>query len=233
VDTATGNNDFVYPGWITRIPENGGELVLVQPEWSADRIIEVLEQTDGVLFQGGSGSRIPDTLIDAQTLIVDWVMKANDGGDYYPLLGVCLGFQRLCRVLNNNENCITSGWAAHNLNLPLEFTDHAADSVQFANAPTSIMDDLQNATTWNIHSWSIADSGWPDFMDDIAIRTAYSYDSRGDKFIANYELTNYPIYATQWHPEITSAGCAGCENVSAWFFDWFAGIMTKSDHTRA
>lgn len=66
---------------------------------------------------------------------------------------------------------------------------------------------FKSVTTNNIyfynHYWGVLDSTYDKYknLDNFFLRTAYSYNSTGGKFIASVEARQYPIYATQYHPE--------------------------------
>ena len=50
------------------------------------------------------------------------VVQSNDGGDYFPLWGTCLGFEMLSYLAAGRNHSVISSMDAVNLSLPLKFT---------------------------------------------------------------------------------------------------------------
>jgi gamma-glutamyl hydrolase len=53
-------------------------------------LFKKLDRVNGVLFPGGGGA-----YMDVAKLVIDYAIRKNDEGEFYPLWGTCLGFERI------------------------------------------------------------------------------------------------------------------------------------------
>lgn len=58
----------------------------------------------------------------------------NDANIYFPLFGVCLGFEALLTLANNHTD-IQTFCGVYNENSPLEFTDNYQKSLLYSRLP--------------------------------------------------------------------------------------------------
>jgi gamma-glutamyl hydrolase len=96
----------------------------------------------------------------------------------------------------------------HNVSLPLDFTHDPESTSMFSKFSRQQIKDLaQRNYTWNSHHFAVApttfveDNGLSSFWDV----TATSAMPNGTHFVASIEAKDYPIFATQFHPEQPSS----------------------------
>lgn len=71
--------------------------------------------------------------------MLNYVMKQNEKGNFYPLWGTCLGFERLLQLVAKDDNAtIVEKFDAENFPINLQFTKPAWVSRLFS----SMSDDL-------------------------------------------------------------------------------------------
>ena len=87
--------------------------------------LEKLSKVNGVLFPGGGGD-----YMRIGKLIVDEAKKMNDAGDFFPLWGTCLGFERLAVFTASSDN-ILEAYGAHHVSLPITFTKDPRETKMF------------------------------------------------------------------------------------------------------
>lgn len=61
----------------------------------------------------------------------------NDKGVLFPIFGICLGFQALLIISNDNENVLTRCNVIHE-NYPLIFSDNFRHSLMYAALPQEL-----------------------------------------------------------------------------------------------
>lgn len=126
----------------------------------------------------------------------------NENGDYFPILGICLGFELLTYVAANRaEHRIDC--SSINQPLPLEFKPNFQHSVMFGNAPTDVIEILRGANvTANYHQYCVTEKG----LAQVGLSNEFhvlslNNDVNGVRFISSLEHTSFPFYGVQFHPE--------------------------------
>ena len=73
-------------------------------------IIETLNTYKKIrlLIPGGSASIEDSGYSRAGSLLYDLAIEANNGGDFFPIWGTCLGFEFLSYVSAGNKNLLTA-----------------------------------------------------------------------------------------------------------------------------
>ena len=127
----------------------------------------------------------------------------NDAGDFFPLWGTCLGFERLAIFTASSDNVLEAYGASH-VSLPITFTKDPKETKMFCPLGEEAMQFQKGNFTLNSHSWSIPPST---FETDAGLKemwdvTSTSFDSAHNRtFVASIEGKKYPFMATQFHPE--------------------------------
>jgi len=76
--------------YVRYIQGAGARVVPIVYDEPEEVTIEKLGKVNGVLFPGGGGD-----YVNVGKLIVEHAKKMNDEGQFFPLWGTCLGFERL------------------------------------------------------------------------------------------------------------------------------------------
>lgn len=66
------------------------------------------------------------------------MLQINAAGDYFPVFGVCLGFELLLHVANNNQE-LRADCSSQRVALPLYFKEGFATSQLYAQADAQIL----------------------------------------------------------------------------------------------
>uniref|UniRef100_A0A671K417 folate gamma-glutamyl hydrolase n=1 Tax=Sinocyclocheilus anshuiensis TaxID=1608454 RepID=A0A671K417_9TELE len=154
-----------------------------------------------VLFPGGGVSLESSGYSKAAGIFYRLALEANSNGDYFPVWGTCLGFELL--TLLTSGKLLLSHTNTSGIALPLNFTDDVRDSRLFKDFPEDLMKSLETEPlTENSHQWSLTTEN---FTKSETLKKFYrvlSTNTDGqNEFVSTMEAYDFPIYATQWHPE--------------------------------
>ncbi|XP_014472570.1 PREDICTED: chitobiosyldiphosphodolichol beta-mannosyltransferase-like [Dinoponera quadriceps] len=202
---------------------------------------DVLSKVNGVLWPGGSTYfNQSDGYADAGAAIYRIAKKINDRGEYFPILGICLGFELLTYVAANGVEhrnvCFSQNQA-----LALEFKPDFNKSNLFQYAPSDVVEILKlERVTANFHMFCVTEEGLRsvNLTDEFRVMSL-NHDKMGQKFISTLEHKNYPFYGIQFHPEKnlyewkTSKNIphgADAIRVAQYFADFFINEARRNTH---
>ncbi|KAL2720761.1 gamma-glutamyl hydrolase-like isoform X2 [Vespula squamosa] len=164
----------------------------------------------------------------------------NKNGDYFPILGICLGFELLTYVAANNVEhrilCSSQSQA-----LPLNFSSNFKESRLFKKAPSNIINILekQNVTV-NFHNYCITKKALVRVkLNDTFRIISRNVDKNNVEFISSLEHVNFPFYGLQFHPEKNIYEWIKNKNiphffdaikVSQYFANFFVHEARKNEH---
>ncbi len=119
------------------------------------------------------------------------------------LHGTCLGFEVLAVIAARNSSVLTN-FDAENFAQPLYPTEKASSSRLFSALPPHVVANLyKEPYAMQNHGHGISFSSFAEnpslnnFFDVLTL----SIDRKDSVYVSTMEAKEYPIYATQWHPE--------------------------------
>jgi len=189
-----GYQTYIMAAYVQFMEGSGARVVplLSTDDWPTTEA--TLRKLDGLLFPGG-GNDYPEYAAG----IVNYAMKMNDMGHFYPIWGTCLGFEMLAEVTANEGSDVLSYLPAHNIELPLEFIGDPDSSKMFGDLGWRANGFAELPITLNSHSYGIS----PDkFLTDAGLSsvfkpTSISYTPDGNvPFVASMEGIKYPFFGT-------------------------------------
>lgn len=101
--------------YVRFVQAQGARVVPFVYNESEEATIEKLGKVNGVLFPGGGGD-----YIKIGKLITKHAKEMNDKGDFFPVWGTCLGFERMAQFTATNFD-ILELYGAHHVSLPITF----------------------------------------------------------------------------------------------------------------
>ncbi|KZC07017.1 Gamma-glutamyl hydrolase, partial [Dufourea novaeangliae] len=164
---------------------------------------DIMSKVNGVLWPGGNANfDDKNGYRDAGFMIYKIAKEMYKQGTYFPIMGVCLGFELLTYV---TANCIEHRIPCNATNLPLslKFTRDYQNSTMFRNAPIDVIDTLKSEkVTFNVHHYCVTKKqlrkvGALNLLKVLAVNN----DEGGQGFISAVESTSFPFYGLQFHPE--------------------------------
>jgi len=199
--TAYGNA-YIAASYVKFVEAAGARVVPIFWNSSTSQLEQLLASINGVLFPGG-GSNFTGLYWQTVTTIWNYILKSTDSGNYYPLYGICMGFQEVSVLASGNLSLLTQ-FNSENITLPLTFTPAAANSAFLGSMSPWLQRVIttQNVTM-NDHSWGVSPASFQNDknLPNFYTVTSTSVDRDGLVFISTMEAKKYPILGTQWHPE--------------------------------
>ncbi|XP_065057481.1 gamma-glutamyl hydrolase-like [Rhopilema esculentum] len=180
----------------------GADVVPIPTDCDSEDLTKTFASINALLIPGGGASLTDSKFMRNLKFLYELAMAANDGGDYFPIWGICLGFEALL-VLCEGISILTEADAL-NLSMPTIFTENAEKSKTFAAADERLMNLFCNEPVkYHYHKKCVE---MENFLHSPGITSQYSalcYDEDRTKkcFVSLIEGRKYPFYGVQWHPE--------------------------------
>jgi len=194
---------YIAASYVKYLEMAGAQVVPVFYNSTEAELKQLFGWLNGILLPGGGSSLDNTTLYQAGQYVYNLAIESFDKGDYFPIMGHCMGFEWLTMITSQNFN-ILSPVDAENYTLPLHFTDNAYNSKMFGRSTSQILDILsQQNVTMNNHQWSLSPSTYKNTPSLYKFYNVLSFnqDREGVPFISSMEGRIYPIFAIQWHAE--------------------------------
>ncbi|XP_077263474.1 gamma-glutamyl hydrolase A-like [Temnothorax americanus] len=202
---------------------------------------DILSKVNGVLWPGGSTYFFQkEGYADAGVVIYRIAKEINARGEYFPIFGICLGFELLTYAAANRvehrSNC-----SSRNQPLPLEFTHDFRESNLFKNAPPDVLGILaEEYVTANYHRFCVTrkDLHRVNLTDEFHV-LSLNRDREGLEFISTLEHRQFPFYGLQFHPEKNLYEWVTGKNIphgtsatvaSQYFANFFVNETRKNSH---
>jgi gamma-glutamyl hydrolase len=200
----TYGTSFLNADYVKWLEGAGCRVVPVHYNSSHEELRDIFGKINGLLFPGGADIINHTLYYNSSLYMFNLAIQANQAGDYFPLWGTCLGFELLSMMVANGNFSVLSHVDAENISLPLKFVVEPKKTRLFSKASSLIIDALENTAnplTENYHHWGVSPAAFDYQLGDFYRPIAVSQDRQGLPFMATMEAWEYPVYATQWHPE--------------------------------
>ncbi|CAD8181939.1 unnamed protein product [Paramecium octaurelia] len=198
-----------YVKWIEQA---GARVIPIHWDSSYDEITVILSQINGVLFTGGDADLYLNNtqpgftfnkFTDTASFIFQKVIQFNKAGKFYPLLGICQGFQLINYIASSYYEVLTRMTDDLGRQRLLEIVPDE-DSYVLNSIDKSTLEYLKNVDgPYYSHNWGVVQQTYEKAYSLGAFFkiTAYGRDGVNLKYIAICEGREVPIYGYQFHPE--------------------------------
>ena len=202
----TDANTYIAASYVKYLEMAGAQVVPVLPSYSKKKILKILKSINGILLPGGSAPLFPKDSGYAvvSELVFNKAKEMNDKGIYFPIMGICLGFETLHALASDGHPGIITPFDAENMPVPLNLTKHAFESRIFDGLNKKLMQSLMfEPVTLNMHKMGISPEVYKTDKNLINMFRVLStnLDYKGKEFVSSVEGIDYPFYGLQWHPE--------------------------------
>eukprot|EP00201_Polytomella_parva_P017131 CAMPEP_0175056798 /NCGR_PEP_ID=MMETSP0052_2-20121109/10886_1 /TAXON_ID=51329 ORGANISM="Polytomella parva, Strain SAG 63-3" /NCGR_SAMPLE_ID=MMETSP0052_2 /ASSEMBLY_ACC=CAM_ASM_000194 /LENGTH=345 /DNA_ID=CAMNT_0016321895 /DNA_START=132 /DNA_END=1169 /DNA_ORIENTATION=- len=203
-DPAPEGASYVAASYVKWIESAGARVIPILYDLSELELTKRFNIINGLIIPGG-GAHLSEghKFYDTVSFLVDLAVKANDMGDFFPVHGTCLGMEAL--VVYFSGDCkILGTFNATNAPARLLFTNNAKTSRLFTSLPRDVVLDLQTdpiAMENHENGLSMAAYSSNAALSNFMSVTSLSVDKNNHPYVSTLEANNYPITASQWHPE--------------------------------
>lgn len=112
----------------------GAQVVPIKYDWDEEKLLEVFEGLNGLLFPGGGTELIKTT--GGITEFTDYALAAknimkiardiNDRGVYFPVWGTCLGYELMILAASDDLDVLDKGFSSLNYSNSIQFLEVGA-----------------------------------------------------------------------------------------------------------
>ncbi|CAI5528618.1 unnamed protein product [Closterium sp. Naga37s-1] len=199
-----------YQRWIEA---GGARVVPIFYDSTKEELDFILNRINGVFWTGGlvdfnPTEEDPEGSKYLATTEYVWkhAVKENSNGNYYPLWGTCLGFERMFQLFANDVNgTLIREVDAENFAINLGFTADGWLSRLFGGMSYELFKQVASPLgdlAFNNHGLGV-------HPDDFRASPAHEVfrilsvdeDRNGTQFVSTVEGRHFPFYGSQWHPE--------------------------------
>lgn len=136
------SSSYIVASYVKLIESAGARVIPVLVGGHPEYYENLVNITNGILFTGGGLNLTTSEYTRSAVHIWNYVNEINSRGDYYPLFGVCLGFELIAYIANNLTWPLTrcSSWdKPMNLNFTLNSDELKSSTKLFNKADESII----------------------------------------------------------------------------------------------
>eukprot|EP00252_Welwitschia_mirabilis_P017081 TRINITY_DN37964_c0_g1_i1.p1 TRINITY_DN37964_c0_g1~~TRINITY_DN37964_c0_g1_i1.p1 ORF type:complete len:344 (-),score=63.86 TRINITY_DN37964_c0_g1_i1:163-1194(-) len=196
------NVSYIASSYVKFIESGGARVVPFIYNEPAEILEQKFQAVNGLLFPGGWDKYGP--LHDTVEKLFQRALEENDKGKYFPVHATCLGFEIVTMVVSKNRSILES-FDASNYPCSLTFKNEAAkNSSIFQWLSPEVVSRLSSLPIlMDNHKYGISPER---FSQDAALSKFFrilttGVDRKNKEYVSTVEAYNYPVTATQWHPE--------------------------------
>jgi len=206
-------NTSCFSAFYFRWLEAAGARALILPYDAEPALLaQLLDGVNGALLTGGgleqAGLAFDAPYMVAARQVLDTAKAKVDAGTFFPVHGTCQGMQVISLLASGNASILSyNAFDAENMSLPLQISwdGHHATRIFSANtAPADIVGTLMGENvTLNLHHDGVTPAAFEadaNLSRDWVL-ASINLDRQGRAFCSTLEKCDYPVTATQWHPE--------------------------------
>lgn len=149
-----GNCQYIAASYVKYVESTGARVVPINFYAKTSELDKLMSSLNGIIFPGGGAG-----FTTGAQYVFDSVVRMNDSGDFFPLLGTCMGFEWLLIAASKDANILDpkiGQMDAYNYSIPLDFRENAKNSRTFSAASQDIMKILSTENvTMNNHHYGI------------------------------------------------------------------------------
>lgn len=211
------NASYIAASYVKFVESAGARVIPLIYNEPPEIVRSKLNLVNGVLFTGGWAKN--GLYFEVVKGIFKEVLKKNDAGDHFPLLAICLGFELLTMIISKDNN-ILEEFSATDQASTLQFIKSInMEGTMFQRFPRDLLRKLStDCLVMQNHKYGISPETFQENQDlckFFKILTN-SADEDNKVYVSTVQAHNYPVIATQWHPEKNA-------------FEWGLSMIPHSD----
>jgi gamma-glutamyl hydrolase len=201
---APKGSSYIAASYIKFVESAGARAVPILHDMTKEELERIFYSVNGILIPGGGQDLSPGhSYYDTVKVLFDLTVKENDKGILFPMHGTCLGFEALAVAASGNTSVLAT-FDAEDYAQPLYPTEHAEKSRFFTSLPPRVVKNLyEKPYAMQNHMNGVSFSAFAEnpALDKFFEVLTLSIDREKNVYVSTMEAKEYPISATQWHPE--------------------------------
>ena len=199
------------------IEQSGARVLPVRYNLGETALLRLFSTLNGLLIPGGgadlfkaSNSKDPNSeyAVYSRTckLLISQALKTNEDGEYFPVLGISLGYETMLATIANDYS-VLSPFESTNHSQNIKFLKASYMSRIYSRMPERTRSNLSHEKSMYFnHKYSIDYKKFmeSDFLKEFFEVLSLSQDREGKEFVSSVEAKEYPFYGMQFHPEKNS-----------------------------
>ena len=183
------NKSYIATSYVKFVQAAGARVVPIFDTYDEKNLTIVFNSLNGIIFPGGGSSLKDSKYIKTVKKLMKLAIQFNENGGYFPILGICLGFESM-HVYFEKKKKFLSPFDAENKSLPIKLDKSFGTSRMFFNLTQELKDALEKqALTSNFHQDGVHPS-WYKRSKRLKRQfrlLATSLDRKGKPFVAAME----------------------------------------------
>lgn len=197
-----GHRSYIAASYVKAVEASGAQVVPIKIGQTNDYYENIMNHINGLVIPGGAAYfNYTNGYKDAGKTLIKIAEKLNTKGTYFPILGVCLGFELLIHI-SNNEKDLRTECNIFEEELSLIFQKNGSKTGLFRQFPKKNLKTLSKDTiTFNYHIWCVTKASLKQnkLTDKWTILTESQFQDR--KFVSTVQSIQFPFVGIQFHPE--------------------------------
>jgi len=204
IDALPKGQSYIAASYIKLFESAGAEMIPIPANIPEEEYRDILNHVNGVIFPGGHAKFQLSKYFKHLQIAFDKSLQATWSGDYFPIFGICLGFQHLIAGVAESKITPILDKSLVDKSFPLIYSPLARESRMFGSLPRHLYDILGNKSyAYHNHHFSI---DVKDFVTNPMTNRFFKILSTnispsGNEVVSSVEAFEFPIFGIQWHPE--------------------------------
>ena len=142
---------YIAASYVKYLEASGARVVPIPSHFSSDKVEEIFNGVNGVLFPGGGIKWYTSGYYKHAKYFVQKAIETKNAGGYFPVWGTCLGFQTLNVIIGGGIS-VLGDFSASDLSIPLNYTRGVLHSRMFQHMDSTLLEALEfEDITYNNH----------------------------------------------------------------------------------
>ncbi|XP_046846036.1 gamma-glutamyl hydrolase-like [Xenia sp. Carnegie-2017] len=196
-------NNYIPASYVKFVESSGARVVPIFNNFTKTELRRLFESINGAVFPGGKVNLFTSKYARTAKYIFEFAREAYDRGEYFPIIGMCLGHQLLATIINGARVDPRIPTNTTNITAPLNLPKNYYDTKIFRHLPKYLAKDANmTEVAGHFHEYSLpADYFHASVVLNEFYRIVTSNIIDGHEIVSTLEGRKYPFYGFQWHPE--------------------------------
>ena len=211
----TDRSQGIETKYVRWIEGGGGKAIYIDYNSTEEELKHIFNQINGLMLMGGAAKLVEYNKTSGRNeltfyakkakYMIDLAKEAYNNGDYFPIWGICLGFEIIMLSVAEDYNIMKTGCNCFKYNDILNFTHQAYSSRMLSLLTRKQLYELEtNPITYNSHNDFFTTEDFyknRNLVSELKVISTSTNQNHTISFISAIEGIKYPLYGIQFHSE--------------------------------